>query len=348
MKKIMNLLCLTITIWTASACKDEGGKSLLTPNSSGRPYEVLVVMDKAEWEAPAGRALFEALDTDVRGIAQSERSFKISRIDEKNYNRVYSLFRNIIIPDIQDIYTQPKFKFSRDVNASPQMIMTIQAPDEKSFQEYVAKNKQVIVDFFTKTEMNRQVKLLDKQYSQLITDLVKNKFNCIVKVPEDLQYYKRGENFLWASTNREKDDLNFVIYSYPFTDKETFTPEYFIHKRDSFMKANLPGPFEGSYMATDTLYIESNDIAVRGKYAQEVRGLWAMEGAVMGGPYVSHVRVDEENGRVIVVEGFVYSPNRKKGNLIRKMEASLYTLEFPEDIKTDEQTLFIDSVSTNQ
>lgn len=333
MKRISSLVFSLITLITLglnTSCTDNG-VSLLKPVSSGRPYEVLVIMDKSQWEKPAGRALFRALDTDVRGLAQPERSFRISRINQKEYNRTYSIFRNIIVPDIQNIYTQPKFKFARDVNASPQMILTIQAPDEKSFFEFVSKNRQTIVDFFTNAEMNRQIKLLEKQYSPIITELVKEKFNYIVKVPEDIQYYKRGDNFLWASTNREKDDLNFVIYSYPFTDNDTFTKEYFVHKRDSFMKANLPGPFDGSFMATDTIYIESNDIAVRGKYAQEVRGLWAMEGAVMGGPYVSHVRVDEENGRVVVVEGFVYSPNRKKGNLIRKMEATLYTLEIPND-----------------
>ena len=158
---------------------------------------------------------------------------------------------------------------------------------------------------------------------------LRDSFQCTVHVPADLQNYKRGRNFLWATTNREKDDLNFVIYSYPFTDRNTFTLEYFIHKRDSFMKANLPGPLDGSYMATDENFIMSQDISVRGKYAQEIKGLWEMEGAVMGGPFVSHVRVDEENQRVIVAEAFVYSPGNKKRDIMRRMEASLYTLQLP-------------------
>ena len=40
-------------------------------------------------------------------------------------------------------------------------------------------------------------------------------------------------------------DQNFVIYSYPYTDKDTFTKEYFVHKRDSVMKINIPGAREG-------------------------------------------------------------------------------------------------------
>ena len=326
-----------------AACKN-GGNGLMTPVASGRPYEMLVVMDDAAWERPAGRALFDALDTDVPGLPQSERSFRIMQIERKDFDRTFALFRNIITPEINDIYTLTKFKFSRDVHAAPQMVMTIQAPSEEAFAEYVNEHKQTIVDFFTRSEMNRQVKLLEKQYSKLVNELVKKEFGCDVKMPEDLGNYKLGKDFLWATTNRERDDLSFVIYTYPFTDKETFTLDYFVNKRDSFMKVNLFGPLEGSYMATDTSYLVSKDIAVRGKYAQEVKGLWEMEGAVMGGPFVSHVRVDEKNGRVIVAEAFVYSPGRKKRDIMRRMEAALYTLVLPDEAAVIEEEKPVEGV----
>ena len=328
MKKQLTYLCLLLALFSLVGCK-KGGKTIFTPVSSGRPYEMLVVMNDSLWNRPAGRAVFDALDTDVPGLPQSERSFRIMQINEKQMDRTFGLFRNIITVNISNIYSQVKFKFSRDVHAAPQMVMTIQAPNEEAMAEYVNKHKQTIVDFFTRVEMNRQVKLLDKGYSLLVDQLTQQKFGCTVHVPEDLENYKRGNDFLWATTNRERDDLNFVIYSYPFTDKNTFTLDYFVHKRDSFMKANLPGPLDGSYMTTNKNYLVSRDIAVRGKYAQEVKGLWEMEGAVMGGPFVSHVRVDEKNQRVIVAEAFVYSPGRKKRDIMRRMEAALYTLILP-------------------
>lgn len=55
----------------------------------------------------------------------------------------------------------------------------------------------------------------------------------------------------------------------------------------------------------------------------------ACEGDFMGGPYVSHVRLDKVNQRIIVSEIFVYSPDKMKRNLVRQMEASLYTLKLP-------------------
>ena len=71
-------------------------KEMIFPVASGRPYEVMVVLDSVVWKRPAGRALFNVLDTDVPGLPQSERSFRISQVEEKNFNRSLNIFRNII------------------------------------------------------------------------------------------------------------------------------------------------------------------------------------------------------------------------------------------------------------
>ena len=100
------------------------------------------------WERPAGRALFDVLDSDVPGLPQSERSFRIMYTAPSNYDATLKLIRNIIIVDVnKDLYTQPKFKYARNVYAAPQSILTIQAPDEASFEKFVEENRQVIIDF---------------------------------------------------------------------------------------------------------------------------------------------------------------------------------------------------------
>ena len=337
----MNLLSMALMAVVLFSCEGngkKGGKSLFTPVSSGRPYEMLVVIDKGMWERPAGRALFDVLDSDVPGLPQPERSFRISQIIPSKFDRGFRIFRNIIDVDIQPIYTQPKLKYSRDSYASPQMIMTIQAPDEQSFEEFVAKNRQVIVDFFTKAEMNRQINLLKEKYSPVVAAKVGSIFGCDVRIPAELERYKEGKDFLWASSdnNSTNTSLNFVIYSYPYTDKNTFTKDYFVHKRDSVMKINIPGAREGQYIQTDADYVDVKDFAVKGEYAFEARGLWYMENDMMGGPFVSHARVDRPNGRVVVVEGFVFAPEKKKRDLMRKLEAALYTLNLPQEQELEE------------
>ena len=261
MRKQLFYLSLTIVAIALSACSG-GKKGVFGATSSGRAYEILVVVDPAMWERPAGRALYDVLDTDVPGLPQSERSFRMMYTSPANYDATLKLIRNIIIADVQDIYTQPKFKYAKDVYAAPQTILTIQAPDEASFEQFVTENKQTIIDFFTRAEMNRQITFLEKKHNDYVTTKVKSMFDCDVWIPAELSSTKQGE------------------------------------------------------------------------YALEARGLWRMKGDFMGGPFVSHMRLDPVNQRIIVVEAFIYSPDKLKRNLMRQMEASLYTLRVPGDKQT--------------
>jgi hypothetical protein len=47
----------------------------------------------------------------------------------------------------------------------------------------------------------------------------------------------------------------------------------------------------------------------------------------MGGPFISLVQLDEKRNKIITVDGFVFAPAHKKRELIRQMEAILYSLK---------------------
>ena len=331
MKKYFFYLSITLVAFVVASCGLKGNHT-----SSGRAYELLVVVDHGVWDRAAGRALHDALDSDVPGLPQSEPSFRIMYTSPKDYDSTLKLIRNTIIVDIQDIYTKGSFKYAKDVYANPQMILTIQAPNEEEFGKFVEENKKTIVDFFTRAEMNRQITLLEDKHSNFISNKVDSLFGCNIWLPSELTNSKTGEDFFWASTNTGTADQNFVMYSYPYTDKDTFTKEYFVHKRDSVMQANIPGFKEGVYMSTDTLLTDVRPINVQNSYTLEARGLWRMKGDFMGGPYVSHTRLDEKNQRIITAEIFVYSPDKMKRNLVRQMEASLYTLKLPNEVQQNQ------------
>lgn len=326
MKRIIALFPVLLLL--LSSCD----KANFFPKASGRPYEVLVVMDSVDWQAPHGRALFDILDTDVPMLPQSERSFRISQTEVKNFDRMLNIFRNIIIVNIDRTqFTRTKMKFARDKYAMDQVVLTINSPSKEEFRQFCVEHRQDIVDFLTKMEMNRLIKELKKENSKVTGQLAKEVFNCEFHAPKELQSYKKGKDFLWTSNNTPAGLMSIVMYSFPYEGPQIFTKEYLTHKRDSAMKANIPGEKPGMYMATDTLCTVVRPIVVHGEYAMEMRGLWYMENDCMGGPYVSHHRVDTENNRVIVAEGFVYAPEKMKRGLIRRLEGSLYTLKLPEE-----------------
>lgn len=307
-----------------------------TPASSGRPYEVLVVVDDSLWQRPAGRALFDVLDTDMPGLPQPERSFRISQTDPARFNQILNIFRNIIVVKIDPkTYTHTKMKYARDVYATPQVMLTVQSPSEAEFAEYVSRHAQDIIDFLVKIEMNRLGRELNKKHSVVTEQLAQELFGCRMWAPEEIQSYKRGHDFFWTSSNSATAMVNICMYAYPYEGPHTFTKTYVLAKRDSVMRANIPGSKPTMYMTTDTLCTNVKPIVVHNAYAMETRGLWQMKNDGMGGPFVSHSRVDTMNNRVVVVEGFVFAPEKMKRGLMRRLEGALYTLLLPAEQPAD-------------
>ncbi|MDE5787289.1 MAG: DUF4837 family protein [Bacteroidaceae bacterium] len=344
MRSNLLFIALSLTLFFFASCKNG---QFAGPQASGRPYEVLVVMDKAEWEAPEGRALFDVLDTDIPGLPQPERSFHISQVSPKDMNRTLSIFRNIIEVDINPaIYTRTRMKFVRNPYAEGQVILRIRSNSKEDFARYVTEHGQDIIDFFTKMEMNRLCKDLDKKYSKLTSDLAKEIFDCELRAPEELKNYKRGKDFFWTTNNTATGMVSIIMYSYPYEGPETFNKRYILHKRDSVLRVNMPGSDPDMFMQTDTAFTDVRPIVVHHKYAMEARGLWFMRNDAMGGPFVAHYRVDTENNRVVVVEGFVFAPEKMKRGLMRRMEGSLYMLLLPEEQQSEIETSLEEETET--
>ena len=138
--------------------------------------------------------------------------------------------------------------------------------------------------------------------------------------------FKTGSHFLWVSDNANRGRSDLLVYSFPWQADEPWTEAAWIARRDSVLQRNLPGSFEGSYMTTETrmppLFTAT---AATDGLGGTLRGLWRMQGDMMGGPFVSRALYDAEQQRMIVVEGFVYAPESNKAPLIHKLEASLTT-----------------------
>ena len=127
-----------------------------------------------------------------------------------------------------------------------------------------------------------------------------------------------------------------VVYSYPYTDVNTFTLDYLCAKRDSVLGKLITAQVPGSYMGTEYKVFppQMRQMTVqKDGFAFEVRGLWKIyNGEAMGGPYVSMTRLDEVNQRIITAEVFVYAAGQKKRNALRQAEAILYTLQLEQEM----------------
>ena len=319
---------LIVLLTVAASCnrRQNTNKPLLTPSSSGNPYEVMVVAEDSIWDGYAGRALRRVLNKPVPMLPQDEPSFHVTRIRPKNYDRIMNLFRNIIVFKIDDDFRQGKIKFERNVFAYPQAIVTIHAPNTRVASSYITENTTSIIDFFYNEELNRQVESLNFSYNPIFSDSLKKVLGCDMLIPPDIAKMKIGKDFIWASNDGLQTVQNIVVYAYPYSTQKVFDKHSFIALRDTFMGRNIPGYNPGSVMQTNLECVDVRNYTQNGQFIQEARGLWEMSGDAMGGPFVSQSRVDSVNNRVIVTEAFVYAPSKMKRSMIRRLEASLYTL----------------------
>lgn len=329
------LCCVTISLVACGEGSGEKGtprrrqRSLLVPVSSGNPYEIMVVAEDSLWDSYAGAALQHVLNTPIPMLPQEESYFHVSRVANKHYDRITKLFRNIIKLEISPNYSQSKMIYERDVFSSPQMILTIKGPNMVDLSVFITDNKKQILRFFSVEEINREAIRLEGSHNIKFDKKVEEMFGCRLFIPVDLKKMKVGKDFIWASDDGISSIQNVCIYSYPYVSEKVFTRHAFIALRDTFMRRNISGVSEGSFMSTNEEFVEVSNMQIMGHYVQEARGLWELEKEPMGGPFVSHSQVDTINGRVIVVEAFVYAPDKKKRTMLRRLEAALYTLQLP-------------------
>lgn len=333
MKKIIAYLCVVACAFSMPSCVDSGS---LLPSVTGTSYEVLVVMNTPYWKGKSGDKLREYVAADMQQVPQIEPLFTISQTNFNGFSSILKPVRNIILADIDSTkYTQNKVYYMKNQWAKPQAVVRICTPNQAEFLKTVDAYGKNIANYLVKNEIERQKIFYEGYTNRKIKDELFQKFGISINIPNDIAQMTHTDDFYWITDNKTNVRRDIVIYSYPYTDKNTFTKEFLLAKRDSVMKKYLPGGVENSYMGTEYKHIPPvmHAVEVNGNYCAEVRGLWRMvNGEAMGGPFISHTRLDEMNQRIITAEVFVYAPGQKKRNPLRQLEAVLHSLKMPAEV----------------
>lgn len=291
---------------------------------------------------------------DMPCMPQVEPYFRLTQVPTAQFDDMFKPTRNILFVDINpQMYTQVKAKVSNDYWSTPQALCRIQTPSEEEFVSYWLEHGEEIREWFVNQEIKRQMKFYRAGTNkQARTILQEQGYDMLI--PEDYMVImdttlEGASTFslrnpitvapevklLWCCNNKGSMRRDLVIYSYPYTDEHTFTLDYLNTKRDEVLSRIVTASVEGSYMGTEYKVFppQMRAITVQGdEYATEIRGLWKIKnGEAMGGPYVSHTRLDQINGRIVTAETFIYAAGQKKRTALRQAEAILYTLQLPQD-----------------
>ena len=114
-----------------------------------------------------------------------------------------------------------------------------------------------------------------------------------------------------------------------------FSRDSLIYLRDQLTRKEVPGPTKGTYMGIEHRFPPRYRVFQHnGRDYAELRGLWTLVNGFMGGPFITIMTWDEKNGRAVMFDAYVYAPNDSKRELLRQIEALIYTADFysPEEV----------------
>ena len=143
MKRIVKIAALAAMVLALAGCKGRNRGPLL-PNVSGKAGEIVVVIDKDNWEGEIGNALVVVIDKDnwegeignaLRGIladdcpylAQREPLFNLANVPPGSFNNMFKMHRNILILNINPQNQTTGMMYKRDQWARPQSVAQVNA-----------------------------------------------------------------------------------------------------------------------------------------------------------------------------------------------------------------------------
>ena len=351
MKKVIASLLLLLTLagslCTFTSCGNKNKQQVPhVGKSQSAPYELLLVANKDWLKTMAGQTLSVVLDSPIEGLPQPETHFRLTTIDPLNFDGTFHFYANVIQVQIGQEYKEAKVTMINDAYCTPQLILNLQAPNDEEFIKLVRDRADLILDIFDQREIERERGLLAKHYSGKVQKEAKRLFGIDFHAPEDISKVKTGKNFLWASDENEFQ-LNVCAYTVSMRDMNV---DRFIAMRDSVMLVNIPGDKEGQWMETDsrTVSMKEKEIGDANVPVTIFRGLWDMRNDAMGGPFVSYVYTDHTNVRLLVVEGFIFAPQKDKRAFIRELEGSLRTVVMEETKKVVTKSTKGEEISSDE
>ena len=319
-------LILTALALIAS-CKP--GRTLL-PNVSGKAGEVVVVMDKENWEKDLGSAVRNTLGADCPYLYQREPLYSLVNVTRGNFADMFRIHRNILIFNMDDSTAEPGIIYRNDEWAHPQCVIQINASGAAEATSLFNENSARILATIEQAERDRVIANSIQYENREATAQVKQTFGGSPHFPIGYKLKKLTEDFAWVADEKPGSLIQGIfVYRHPASEKENFSVEALTRHRNTILAENVPGMFDNTWMTTST-YIKPTVefLRFRGRQLAQMRGFWEVQNDYMGGPFVSHSFYGPENMEIITVEGFVYAPRYDKRQYLRQVESIVYSFEW--------------------
>lgn len=328
MRRIFSLLATVLVLTGLVSCSG-GPKKALLPNVSGKAGEVIVVIEKNDWEGALGNEVRELLAADCPWLYIREPLYSVVNVAPGGFADLFKIHRNIVIFQIDPQIVNPGLLVKNDVWAAPQVIVQISGHDADEALSILKEKGQTVVSAIEQAERDRVIQNTMLYEESTIAKEVKEVIGGSPHFPSGYKLKTKTDDFVWVADVKQYTQQGVFIYKYPALPEDNFTMENIIAKRNEVLQANVPGMFDNTYMTTAEYITPTVQfVKYKGREFAETRGYWEVHRDYMGGPFVSHSFYSQDGSEIIVVEAFVYAPRYDKRQYLRQVESLLYSFEW--------------------
>ena len=321
MKKLISIFCLLLVL----SCNDKNSNIIYLPASSGNINSISVVADNLLWEDKVGGAIRKVMAAPAKGLPTDEPMFSLKQIPTPVFTDFATRSRIILKVEKTDA---TGIEIKENVYAKPQTVVVVKGKTDQDIINQIKENEAKIIDAFTKREVSEKLRRINK--SLLKDQEMEAALGFTIDIPSAYKITKNQENFYWIRKEfSSSKTLDLMFYSYPLDGirKSDSTVVDVINMRNKMVKDGIDGE-DGIIMTTENAYAPSIFKAIiDNKPAYETRGIWKIEGAYMGGPFVNYAIEDKVNNRYLVAEGYVYAPSLDKREYVFELEAIIKSIK---------------------
>ena len=333
MKRLFTYFAVAVIALCSMSCNEKKTRKALLPNISGKPGEVIVVINKGDWEGSFGNLLRDTLACDFPFLPQREPMFDLVNVAPGGFTSMFQLHRNIIVTNISADVTEPGITYKYDVWAAPQCVIRLNAPTEEVAMEIFKENSMTIKAVLEQAERARVIANTKKYEELALAPVVTEMAGGSPHFPSGYKLKKKTDDFIWITYSTQFTEQSILVYKYPVEEgEEMMSPANLIKAQSRMMKENVPGMFENTYMIISPVIAPSVQYKKYGAHEfAELRGLWEVHNDYMGGPFVTHAFYTPDGQYIIMLQAFVYAPKYDKKNYLKQIESVLYSFEWKKE-----------------
>lgn len=355
----MNRVIVFIFLFVITlACNHQDKNPNYLPKSTGKPGDVVIVMDSMQWKGSLGSAVRKVFRAEVPGLPQTEPMFNViwahpSRLKllTQIRNLVYvftldqqssgskSLRREFTPETLEKIQNDTSFySYTRqDEYALGQEVMYLFGDTQESLIHHLQTGGPEIIEYFNEVERKRITKsLLERKAKNGVISFLPKEQSIELRVPIGYKLADKQSDFVWLRQIEANRDKDIFITWKPYESEYQLLPDSIVAWRDAVAKKYLYEDPENpiSYLVTEreNFSISARQVSFNNHFAMQIRALWRTNNFSMGGPYLGYALVDEGKGRLYYIEGFAYVPGKNKREIMRELEAILWTFKTSKDL----------------